>query len=55
LKKRGVLYSVGYFIPIIGIKEKEHGVYFLEKIKNSRLLPFFENYFPREAGKALII
>lgn len=29
----------------MGIKEKEHEVYFLEQIKNSRLLPFFEKFF----------
>jgi rubrerythrin len=29
----------------MGIKEKEHEVYFLEQIKNNRLLPFFEKLF----------
>lgn len=29
----------------MGIKEKEHEVYFLEQIKTSRLLPFFEWLF----------
>jgi hypothetical protein len=29
----------------MGIKEKEHEVYFLEQIKHSRLLPFFEKIF----------
>jgi len=29
----------------MGIKEKEHEVYFLEQIKHSRLLPFFEKLF----------
>lgn len=29
----------------MGIKEKEHEVYFLEKIKDSKLLPFFEKVF----------
>lgn len=29
----------------MGIKEKEHEVYFLEKIKDNRLLPFFEKIF----------
>jgi len=29
----------------MGIKEKEHEIYFLEKIKNSKLLPFFEKLF----------
>lgn len=29
----------------MGMKEKEHEVYFLEQIKNSRWLPFFEKIF----------
>jgi rubrerythrin len=29
----------------MGIKEKEHEVYFLEKIKTSKLLPFFQKFF----------
>ncbi|HMH22240.1 MAG TPA: ferritin-like domain-containing protein [Puia sp.] len=29
----------------MGMKEKEHEIYFLDKIKNSRLLPFFEKLF----------
>jgi rubrerythrin len=29
----------------MGIKEKEHEIYFLEKIKHHRLLPFFEKIF----------
>lgn len=29
----------------MGIKEKEHEVYFLSKIKNKRMLPFFEKLF----------
>ncbi|MEO5958862.1 MAG: ferritin-like domain-containing protein [Opitutaceae bacterium] len=29
----------------MGMKEKEHEVYFLEQIKTSRLLPFFEKVF----------
>jgi hypothetical protein len=29
----------------MGMKEKEHEVYFLEKIKQSRLLPYFERLF----------
>jgi len=29
----------------MGIKEKEHEIYFLNKIKNKRLLPFFEKLF----------
>jgi len=29
----------------MGIKEKEHEVYFLERVKNSRMLPFFEKVF----------
>ena len=29
----------------MGIKEKEHEVYFLEKIKTNKLLPFFQKFF----------
>jgi hypothetical protein len=29
----------------MGIKEKEHEVYFLQRIKNNKLLPFFEKIF----------
>jgi hypothetical protein len=29
----------------MGIKEKEHEIYFLEQVKNSKLLPFFEKMF----------
>lgn len=29
----------------MGIKEKEHEIYFLDKIKNKKLLPFFEKIF----------
>jgi hypothetical protein len=29
----------------MGMKEKEHEVYFLEKIKTNRLLPYFEKFF----------
>jgi hypothetical protein len=29
----------------MGMKEKEHEVYFLQKIKQSRLLPYFERLF----------
>jgi hypothetical protein len=29
----------------MGIKEKEHEIYFLEQIKTNRLLPFFEKVF----------
>ena len=29
----------------MGIKEKEHEVYFLEQIKTNKLLPFFEKLF----------
>lgn len=29
----------------MGIKEKEHEIYFLEKIKNKKLLPLFEKLF----------
>jgi hypothetical protein len=36
----------------MGIKEKEHEVYFLGKIKNNKLLPFFEKIFNWGAGKS---
>jgi hypothetical protein len=29
----------------MGIKEKEHEIFFLEKIRGSKLLPFFEKLF----------
>jgi hypothetical protein len=29
----------------MGIKEKEHEIYFLEKIKTNKLLPLFEKLF----------
>lgn len=29
----------------MGMKEKEHEIYFLDKIKNNKLLPFFEKVF----------
>lgn len=29
----------------MGIKEKEHEIYFLSKIKNKKLLPYFEKFF----------
>src|SRR5581483_5514365 len=29
----------------MGIKEKEHEVYFLEQVKTSKLLPFFGKFF----------
>jgi rubrerythrin len=35
----------------MGMKEKEHEVYFLEKIKNNKLLPFFEKVFSWGNGK----
>ncbi|HWA35405.1 MAG TPA: ferritin-like domain-containing protein [Cyclobacteriaceae bacterium] len=36
----------------MGIKEKEHEIYFLEKIKDSKLLPFFEKIFSWGGGKS---
>lgn len=36
----------------MGIKEKEHEVYFLSKIKNKKLLPFFEKIFFWGASKS---
>jgi rubrerythrin len=35
----------------MGMKEKEHEIYFLEKIKNNKLLPFFEKVFSWGNGK----
>jgi len=37
----------------MGIKEKEHEVYFLNKIKNSRVLPFFEKLFSWGRNKSV--
>jgi hypothetical protein len=37
----------------MGIKEKEHEVYFLGKIKNKKMLPFFEKIFGWGASKTL--
>lgn len=36
----------------MGIKEKEHEVYFLTKIKESRILPYFEKIFNWGRGKS---
>jgi len=36
----------------MGIKEKEHEIYFLGKIKLSRMLPFFEKLFKWGIGKS---
>ena len=36
----------------MGIKEKEHEVYFAEKVKNSKLLPFFERFFNWSAERS---
>ncbi len=36
----------------MGMKEKEHEVYFLSKIQNSKLLPFFEKLFSWGAKKS---
>lgn len=36
----------------MGIKEKEHEVYFLGKIRNKKLLPFFEKLFGWGSGKS---
>jgi hypothetical protein len=36
----------------MGIKEKEHEVYFLSKIKSNKLLPFFEKLFSWGAKKS---
>src|SRR4030095_7731771 len=37
----------------MGIKEKEHEVYFLGKIENNRLLPFFQKVFAWGGKKSL--
>lgn len=39
------IYKHDAMLYAMGMKEKEHEVYFLEKIKKSRLLPFFEKLF----------
>jgi len=36
----------------MGIKEKEHEVYFLEKIKESKVLPYFERFFDWGRGRS---
>ncbi len=36
----------------MGIKEKEHEVYFLSRIKNKKLLPFFEKLFNWGSSKS---
>lgn len=36
----------------MGIKEKEHEIYFLNKIKESRVLPYFEKLFNWGRGKS---
>jgi hypothetical protein len=36
----------------MGMKEKEHEVYFLARIKNKRLLPFFEKIFAWGSAKS---
>jgi rubrerythrin len=36
----------------MGIKEKEHELYFLSKIQNKKLLPFFEKLFGWGSGKS---
>jgi hypothetical protein len=37
----------------MGMKEKEHEVYFLARIKNKKLLPFFEKLFSWGSAKSL--
>ncbi len=36
----------------MGIREKEHEVYFLSRIKNHRLLPFFQKFFAWGKGSS---
>lgn len=37
----------------MGMKEKEHEVYFLERVKESRLLPYFEKFFAWGKSRSL--
>ena len=37
----------------MGMKEKEHEVFFLESVKDSKLLPYFEKYFGWGKSKSL--
>jgi rubrerythrin len=39
------IYEHNQVLYEMGIKEKEHEIYFLEKIKNKKLLPIFEKLF----------
>ena len=39
------IYEHNQVLYEMGIKEKEHEIYFLEKIKNKKLLPVFEKLF----------
>lgn len=45
IKHNTVLYEMG-------IKEKEHEIYFLSKIKNKKMLPFFEKLFSWGSAKS---
>ena len=36
----------------MGMKEKDHEIYFLDKIKNNRLLPYFEKLFSWGSGNS---
>jgi rubrerythrin len=45
LEHNDVLYEMG-------IKEKEHEIYFLSKIKNKKMLPFFEKVFAWGSSKS---
>lgn len=45
VKHNKVLYEMG-------IKEKEHEIYFLSKIKNKKMLPFFEKLFSWGSSKS---
>ena len=36
----------------MGMKEKEHEMYFLERVKNSKLLPLFEKVFRWGRGRS---
>jgi hypothetical protein len=47
------IYKHNNILYEMGIKEKEHEVYFLNRIKNKKLLPIFEKMFAWGARKSL--
>jgi rubrerythrin len=46
------IYDWDMILYEMGIKEKEHEVYFLEKIRKSKVLPYFEKLFNWGANKS---